>query len=1114
MQKKAFTEKQIENYCEELLQFMGTINWDQEGISLEDISDSHPFKPVFDAIAMTKRDVDNLFQQHKRVVTELLEKQSILKEQNINLVSKSIELSGIMRELEEINYDIELSRADLKKTLAALQESENKYRTLLEYIPQKIFHKDRDSVYISCNENYAWDLNIKPEEIEGKTDYEFFPKELAEKYRADDKRIIASGRTEDIEEKYIQDGQERYVQTVKTPIKDEEGNITGVLGVFWDITKRKQAEAELLENQSILKDQNINLVRKSIELSDIMRELEDRNYDIELSRADLEKTLAALRESEERFRSLAESTSDWVWEVDVNAAYTYASPKVKDLLGYEPDEVIGKRPFDFVTADQAEQIAKFFKAVVDSRKPFAGLENTNIHKDGRHVVLETSGVPILDAEGNFFGYRGIDRDITERKRMETLQQAKIEAEAANRAKSDFLAKMSHEIRTPLNPIIGMTHLAMNLDISPKLQNYLTIIQTSAHTLLGIINDILDFSKIEAGKLDLETVDFQLRDVLEHLGDMFRDKTAEKGIEMIMSIDHGVPCALIGDPLRLGQILMNLTSNAIKFTERGEVIIKVTCLEESAERVRLGFSVKDTGIGIPPEYITKLFTPFTQVDGSTTRRYGGTGLGLTISKRLVDMMDGEIGAESKLGQGSTFRFTASFGRQSEDEEQEFIAPSFIQELKVLVVDDNENLRIALGDILRSFTFEVDTASCGEEGLEKLRQNLTGEERFGLVLMDSEMPGLSGIAASKKIKEDPQLAQIPIIMMTPFGRDEEIRGAETMGVEAFLIKPLMQSQLFNTIMDLFGEMKLEDTQGRYRAVAGDSVIMDRIRGAKILLVEDNPINREVALEILANAGIVVETAENGKEAVEAVHGTPYDCVLMDIEMPGMDGFEATRVIRKNEEQLRVGNDLHEITEPATRDPQHATHIPIIAITAHAMKGDRYRCMEAGMDDYVVKPIDPDALFSTLGKWIKPEKRHTDIVVPVDHHEAERVEQDLTAMLPGIYIEQGLRRLNGNKKLFKKLLEAFSAEFASVTEEIRAALNSQDMEVAYRLAHTIKGVSGNIAAEDLRAAAQELALAIKEGSPGRCNILLGNLEKALSQVLESIRSLGCGAGSEVGD
>jgi PAS domain S-box-containing protein len=858
-----------------------------------------------------------------------------------------------------------------------------------------------------------------------------------------------------------------------------------------------------------------------IGIQDMAKKLKEYSIALEGTIEELKRSEQEVRKMEQKYRQIFENAIEGIFQNSLDGRFISANQSLAGILGYDsPEEMLV-----FVT-DIAKQCyvnpkdCQDYERILRENGRVIELETQMRRKNGSVFWASISARAVCDFHGEVLYYEGSLVEITERKEKEKAQREREVAEAASKAKSEFLANMSHEIRTPLNPIIGMASLALNMELTPRLRNYLNTIQTSAHVLVGIINDVLDFSKIEAGKLEMENVDFQLRDVLENLCDMFHDKVMEKEIELIIAVDDDVPCALIGDPLRLAQVLINLTSNALKFTDSGEVLIKAVCLDKSQDKASLRFSVKDTGIGITQEQIPKLFSAFTQADGSTTRKYGGTGLGLTISKRLVEMMEGEIWVESELGEGSTFLFTAHFGRQAADREQQFVAPSGIQRLKVLVVDDNKDSRIVTGEILKSFTFEVDTASSGEEGLAKLRESLTGEKPVELVLMDWKMPGLDGIAASKEIKEDPQLAHIPIILTTGFGREEEMRQAEAIGVDAFLIRPLKQSQLFDTIMYLFGHKKSEETAPGYRAVTSKSLIVERLRGARILLVEDNTINREVASEMLANAGIIVETATNGKEAVEAVNRASYDCVLMDIQMPEMDGFEATRVIRKNEEQLRatsnelqVGDELSKKPQHTTHNTQHATHIPIIAMTAHVMKGDRGKCIEAGMDDYLAKPIDSEGLFSKLSEWIKPGKRQTDLEMPIDHHGGKEVEDDLPPILPGINIEEGLRRLGGNKKLFKKLLKTFFTEFTSAVEEIRNALNDQDMEMAHRLVHTLKGVAGSISAKDLQTAAQELEMAVKEGTLEGCGILLGNLEKALSQVLESIRAMEQGAGDKVG-
>ncbi len=851
-----------------------------------------------------------------------------------------------------------------------------------------------------------------------------------------------------------------------------------------------------------------------IGIQDMAKKLKEYSIALEGKIEELKRSEQEVRKMEQKYRQIFENAIEGIFQNSLDGRFISANQSLAGILGYDsPEEMLV-----FIT-DIAKQCyvnpkdCQDYERILRENGRVIELETQMRRKNGSVFWASISARAVCDFHGEVLYYEGSLVEITERKEKEKAQREREVAEAASKAKSEFLANMSHEIRTPLNPIIGMARLALNMELTPRLRNYLNTIQTSAHVLVGIINDVLDFSKIEAGKLEMENVDFQLRDVLENLCDMFHDKVMEKEIELIIAVDDDVPCALIGDPLRLAQVLINLTSNALKFTDSGEVLIKAVCLDKSQDKASLRFSVKDTGIGITQEQIPKLFSAFTQADGSTTRKYGGTGLGLTISKRLVEMMEGEIWVESELGEGSTFLFTAHFGRQAADREQQFVAPSGIQRLKVLVVDDNKDSRTVTAEILRSFTFEVDTASSGEEGLAKLRESLTGEKPFELVLMDWKMPGLDGIAASKEIKEDPQLAHIPIILTTGFGREEEMRQAEAIGVDAFLIRPLKQSQLFDTIMYLFGHKKSEETAPGYRAVTSKSLIVERLRGARILLVEDNAINREVASEIIANAGIIVETATNGKEAVEAVNRASYDCVLMDIQMPEMDGFEATRVIRKNEEQQRATSNELQVGDERSIKPQHATHIPIIAMTAHVMKGDREKCIEAGMDDYVAKPIDSEGLFSKLSKWIKPGKRQTDLEMPIDHHGGKEVEDDLPPILPGINIEEGLRRLGGNKKLFKKLLKTFFTEFTSAAEEISNALNDQDIEMAHRLVHTLKGVAGSISAKDLQTAAQELDMAVKEGTLEKCDILLGNLEKALSRVLESIRAMEQGTGDKVG-
>ncbi|MGE4506492.1 MAG: PAS domain S-box protein, partial [Desulfovibrionaceae bacterium] len=784
----------------------------------------------------------------------------------------------------------------------------------------------------------------------------------------------------------------------------------------------------------------------------------------------------ALRESRQKYQKLVEeiggkfvifshAPAGELFFVSEGVESVFGLPR-EEYLGRNWEEVVGWLPGENVRARTA------VREMLESGHGFVQMELWYRHSaTGEERVILASAHPVMDEQGQLASIDGIVEDITERKRAEqALAEAKELAEEATRAKSDFLANMSHEIRTPMNAIIGLSHLALQAGLDAKQRNYIDRVNRSAESLLGILNDILDFSKIEAGRMEMERIPFRLEEVFDNLTSVVGLRAQEAGLELLFDLPSELPAALVGDPLRLGQVLLNLGNNAVKFTDRGEVVVSVRVEEQVEDDVLLRFSVRDTGIGIDEKQRRRLFQHFSQADTSITRKYGGTGLGLAISRRLTELMGGRIWVQSKPGVGSEFLFTARFGVQA-DEPPLYAVDSTPGELRVLVVDDNESSRRITCGMLAGFGFASTGTATEKDALAALAEQ--GREPFDVLLVDWPLADVEGAEFLRRARKGGSRSA-RLVLMTATDGEGLRRAARDLpgGVDAVLEKPFMPSTLFDVLMTVSGgrarslnrrESRRKETQELTR----------RLFGARVLLVEDNAVNQDVAVELLQSYGMVVEVANNGAEALEKLPLREYDGVLMDCQMPVMDGYTATERIRE-QERFRT--------------------LPVIAMTANVMAGDREKSLQAGMNDHIGKPINVHEMLQVMGRWIRPGHAGAPMPpLPPMPPEPERAAssapegrnappggRDGLPELPGIDVEEALRLLRGKVGLYRRLLDDFRADYVDFEPQFREAQERGDHETAVRAAHSLKGVAGNVGSEPLRAAALGLESALREGAP----------------------------------
>ncbi|MEN9572305.1 MAG: hypothetical protein RL514_160 [Verrucomicrobiota bacterium] len=923
-----------------------------------------------------------------------------------------------------------------KQIEAALRESEFLYHSLVDNLPQNMFRKDTAGRFTFVNQRLCQDIGKAREEILGKTDFDLFPADLAQKYQRDDQRILASRKSsETVEAHFAPERGKTYVQVVKTPLFDRDGQALGIQGIFWDVTERKRIEEELASERDLL-------------------------------------------------RALLDNVPDRIYFKDTGSRFLACSLAMAKRLGLkDPTGVVGKTDFDFHAPELAREFFSDEQKILLTGTPIINKVERQQAMDGSEIWASVTKVPLRNRAGFITGIIGISRDITEMKRVEReLQAARDLALQSTRLKSQFLAAMSHEIRTPMNGVVGMIELLLDTDLVPQQREFAETVHSSAYALLHIINDILDFSKIEAGKLTLETTDFDLRETVERSAELLAHRAQAKHLELVAWLAPDVMSLLRGDPVRVQQILVNLLGNAVKFTDHGEVVLRVLKEAETDTTVTVKFSVEDTGIGIAEEAQAKIFQAFTQADGSTTRKYGGTGLGLSISRQLVELMGGKLQVRSTLGTGSVFWFTVILEKQP-GAAGRAAGTSRLAGARVLVVTENAHLRQAFTGLANHFGLSCAGVASGDEALHALRDAAASSTPFDAAILDLKLGGADGLTLAQSIKAEPDLAGTKLILLTPLGQRLDAEIMRLAGLSGSLLKPVRLARLEECLLRVLthADQTLSIPSPAETAfLHRNQLPPGETRPLRILLVEDNTVNQRVALLQLKKLGYVPDTVMNGEQAVTAVQTKPYDAVLMDCHMPVMDGYTATRRIREWEEQ------------------NHRPRLRILAMTADAGRGDAEHCYAAGMDDFITKPVHLPELSAALDR----------VNSSANAAAAGSPESSTPSPTPGadatldFSVLATLRDLSepGQPDPVVELIDLFLEDAPDRLHAMQTSLDRRDAEALKIAAHSLKGSARNLGAKPLGRICAELEHQTAAADWDNALLTL----KAIGQEFEKLRAI----------